>query len=235
MSIFRVKSVKIYTGQKKFTRTASVTNIRYVQRLQHWHWHWRSIPEDEGKYLKKENIFFLEEKKTRGKGGKYLEKISQGYWEVSVSVSVSRLLPIFGGFRYQFWRIWSRKKSLGFGFGEFGLGKKVSVSVSENLVSEKSLGFGFGKFGIRKKVSVSEKIGLGKKVSVSVSENLVSEKKYRFRFRKIWYWKKSLGIGFGKIWYRKKVSVLVSENLVSEKSLGIGFGQNFGIVIQWCW
>ena len=43
-------------------------------------------------------------------------------------------------------------------------------------------------------------------ISVSVSKNLVSEKKYRFRFR--------------KIWYRKK-------------SLGIGFGQNFGIVIQW--
>ena len=31
---------------------------------------------------------------------------------------------------------------------------------------------------------------------------------------------KSLGIGFRKIWYQKK-------------SLGIGFGQNFGIVIQW--
>ena len=33
MPIFRVKSVKIYTGQKKFTRTlsvASMTNIRYV-------------------------------------------------------------------------------------------------------------------------------------------------------------------------------------------------------------
>ena len=33
MPIFRVKSVKIYTGEKKFTRTpsmASVTNIRYV-------------------------------------------------------------------------------------------------------------------------------------------------------------------------------------------------------------
>ena len=55
------------------------------------------------------------------------------------------------------------KKSLGFGFGKFGLGKKVSVSVSENLVSEKS--FGFGKFGLEKKVSVL------------VSEKLVSEKK----------------------------------------------------------
>ena len=30
MPIFRVKSVKIYTGQKKFTRTPSVTNMRYV-------------------------------------------------------------------------------------------------------------------------------------------------------------------------------------------------------------
>ena len=34
------------------------------------------------------------------------------------------------------------EKSICFGFGKFGLGNEVSVSVSENLVSEKSLGFG---------------------------------------------------------------------------------------------
>ena len=68
----------------------------------------------------------------------------------------------------------------GFSFGEFGLGKK-------------SLSFAFGKYGLEKKVSVS------------VSENLVSEEKSWFRFRKFCYQK---------------------------KSLGIGFGQNFGIVIQ---
>ena len=50
-----------------------------------------------------------------------------------------------------------------------------------------------------------EKFGFGKKVSVSVSEKFGLGKKSWFRFR--------------KIWYRKK-------------SLGIGFGQNFGIVIQ---
>ena len=36
MPIFRVKSVKIYTGQKKFTRApsvASVTNMRYAHQL----------------------------------------------------------------------------------------------------------------------------------------------------------------------------------------------------------
>ena len=36
MPIFRVKSVKIYTGQKKFTRTpsvASVTNMRYELKV----------------------------------------------------------------------------------------------------------------------------------------------------------------------------------------------------------
>ena len=37
------------------------------------------------------------------------------------------LLPNFG--RFQFRRIWSRIKSLGFGFGKFGFGYKVSVSV----------------------------------------------------------------------------------------------------------
>ena len=96
-------------------------------------------------------------------------------------------------------------RSLGFGLGleTFANFLRVSVSVSENvvsekkyrfrfrknLVSEKSLGFGFRKFGIGKKS--------------------------RFRFRKIWSRKKSIGFGFGKIWSRKKVSVSVSENLVS--------------------
>ena len=63
------------------------------------------------------------------------------------------------------------------------------------------------KFGLGKKSRFRfQKIWYRKKVSVSVSENLVSEKKSRYRFRKIWYRKKSLGIGFGQI---------------------------FGIVIQW--
>ena len=42
-----------------------------------------------------------------------------------------------------------------FGFGECCFGKKVSVSVSEILVSEKRFSFVVGKFGIGKKVSVS--------------------------------------------------------------------------------
>ena len=64
------------------------------------------------------------------------------------------------------------------GFKTFANVLRVSVSVSENLVSEKSLGFGFERFGLENKsLSFSfVKFGLGKKVSVSVSENLVSEK-----------------------------------------------------------
>ena len=48
-------------------------------------------------------------------------------------------------------------RSLGFGLGleTFANFWRVSVLVSENLVLEKSLGFGFGKFGLGKKVSVS--------------------------------------------------------------------------------
>ena len=44
MPIFSVKSVKFYTGQKKFTWTpsvASVTNIRYVCTSFCWKWYWR--------------------------------------------------------------------------------------------------------------------------------------------------------------------------------------------------
>ena len=89
---------------------------------------------------------------------------------------------------------------------------RVSVSVSENLVSEKKSQF--------------RKIWSRKKVSVSVSESLVSTRKSRLR--KIWSQKKSLGFSFRefglwkkfrfrKIWSRKKVLVLVSENLISEK------------------
>ena len=41
--------------------------------------------------------------------------------------------------------------------------KKSRFRFRKNLVSDKSLGFGFGKFGLGRKVSVSEKFGLGKK------------------------------------------------------------------------
>ena len=64
------------------------------------------------------------------------------------------------------------------------LEKKVSVSVSENLVSEKSLGFGFGQFGLEIKYQFREnfvseishgfrKFVIGKKVSVSVSVKIL--------------------------------------------------------------
>merc|ERR1719284_1320791 len=83
-------------------------------------------------------------------------------------------------------------------------------------------GFRLATFSAEIDISVSKLLGFETfanflRVSVSVSENLVSEKKSRYRFRKIWYRKKSLGIGFGKfsirkkyryrfrkIWYRKK-------------------------------
>ena len=127
--------------------------------------------------------------------------------------SVSKLLPIFWGFRFRFRKIWYRKKSFSFGFGKFGIGKKVSVSE---------------KFGLGKK-SPFRKIWYWKK-SIGFGE-IWYRKKSQFRFPKTWYWKKN--IGFGEIRYRKKVAVSVSKNLILEKNIGIGFGQNIGIVIQW--
>ena len=67
---------------------------------------------------------------------------------------------------------WSRDfcqffNSLGIGIGKFGLGKKVSVSVSKNLVSEKKSRFRYRKIWSRKKslgIGI-EKFGLGKKVT----------------------------------------------------------------------
>ena len=71
---------------------------------------------------------------------------------------------------------------------------------------------GFREFGLGEKSPFwFWRIWSRKKISVSVSENLVSEKKSWFRFQRIWSRKKSLGF----------------------REFGFGFGQNFGIVIQW--
>ena len=78
------------------------------------------------------------------------------------------------------------------GFETFAKSLRVSVSVSENLVSEKK-----SRFRFRKKMVLE-------KVSVSVSENLVLEKKSRFRFRKNLVSEKSLGFGFGKFGFGKE-------------------------------
>ena len=93
----------------------------------------------------------------------------------------------------------------GFGFEKFGLGKKVSVSVSEKFGLRKKSWFRFWKIWSYKKVLVSEKFRFGNKS----------------RFRKICYRKKSPGFGFGKFgmgkksryrfrskfWYRHSVSL----------------------------
>ena len=66
-------------------------------------------------------------------------------------------------------------ESLGIGIEKFGLEKKVSVLVSENLVSEKKSRYR------------SRKIWSRKKVLVLVSEKFVSDKKSRSRYRsKFW-------------------------------------------------
>ena len=83
-----------------------------------------------------------------------------------------------------------RSLGLGLGLETFAKFLRVSVSVSKNLVSEKSLGFGFGKFGLGRKVSVSvsEKFGLGKKSRFRFRKIWYRKKKSRYRFRsKFWY------------------------------------------------
>ena len=65
---------------------------------------------------------------------------------VSVSVSENLVSDIKSRYRYR--KIWSRKKSLGIGIDKFGLVRKVSVLVSENLVSEKSLVISIKQIGL---------------------------------------------------------------------------------------
>ena len=121
----------------------------------------------------------LEEKKNRkGKGGKYLEKNYQklsrilrslgfgfglgletvaNFWRASVSFFEN--LVSEKKYRFCFPRIWSRKESIGFGFGKFSLGKKVSVS--ENLVSVKKSRYQFrSKFCYRHSVMKRVSAGL---------------------------------------------------------------------------
>merc|ERR1711954_438812 len=69
------------------------------------------------------------------------------------------------GFRFRFGKIWSRKKSLGFGFGKFGLGRKVSVSVSEKFGLGKKSRFRFRKIWYRKK---SLGIGFGQNFGIVI-------------------------------------------------------------------
>ena len=97
------------------------------QRLLLWRW-----PGGEENIRRGGISFFWERGKTELEEEENIWKC-QGYWEFSVSVSVSTL----------FRRIWSWEKSLGIGFGKFRLGKKVSVL--ENLVSEKKYWFWFRK------------------------------------------------------------------------------------------
>ena len=65
------------------------------------------------------------------------------------------------------------KKSLSFGFGKFGLGKKVSVLVSEKCGLGKKFRFWFHKIWSQKKSLGFGKFGIVKKVSVSVSVKIL--------------------------------------------------------------
>ena len=72
---------------------------------------------------------------------------------LKVSVSVSENLVSEKKSRFRFRKNLVSEKCLGFGFGKFGFGKKVSVSVSEKFGLRKSLGFGFGNLVSEKKKS----------------------------------------------------------------------------------
>ena len=85
------------------------------------------------------------------------------------------------------------------GFETFANFLKVSVSVSENLVSEKK-----SRFRLRKNLVSEKSLGFDFRKFGFV-------KKSRFQFRKKLVSEKSLGFGFGKFGLGRKVSVSVSE------------------------
>ena len=129
-------------------------------------WRWRSIrrrrkteKKKEGNIRRRRISFYVKEKKNKeGKGGKYLEMICP---KIIKSIEMSRFwsrswdfCQFLKGFGIGFGEFSLEKKSLGFGFREFGLRKsfsfrkfglrkKVSVLVSENLVSENKFQYRF--------------------------------------------------------------------------------------------
>ena len=113
----------------------------------------------------KENIwrrrisFFWRKRKPEEKGGniwkRYLKDIEKSQ------------------FRFQSRDFCQFSEGFGIGFQEFGLGKKVSVLVLENLVLEKKYLFRFRRIWSRKKSIGFGKFGLEKKVSVSVSVKIL--------------------------------------------------------------
>ena len=110
-------------------------------------------------------LFVLDHRRNQNVSYVNTYNISTSVWRLGLKTSRSQ----------EFCQFFS---SLSIGIRKFGLEKKVSVSVSENLVSEKSLSNGIDKFG------------LIRKVSVSVSENLVSEKSLGIVLRKFGLGKK---------------------------------------------
>ena len=129
-----------------------------------------------------------------------------------------------------------RKRRKIFGEGEylFSGGKENQRRKRREIFGEdlsrilRSLGFDHETFSNFWRVSVLVSENL---VSVLVLENLVSKKKSRFRKNLVS--EKSLGFGFGKFGLGRKASASVSKKFgIVKKSLGIGFGQIFGIVIQ---
>ena len=72
------------------------------------------------------------------------------------------------------------------------LSSEIDISVS------KLLGFETFAKSLRVSVSVSENLVSKKKAGVRVRKNLGLEKSLGFGFGKIWSWKKSLGFGFRK-------------------------------------
>ena len=120
------------------------------------------------------------EKNGKEKGGKYSERDITFFWRRKAEREKEENI-----WKWSLQNLSRIFRSLSFGLETFANFWRVLELVSENLVSrKKSLGFGFGEFGLGKKYWFRfQKIWSLKRVSVSVSENMVSEKKFRCRFR----------------------------------------------------
>ena len=103
---------------------------------------WRKRkPEEKGENIWKRYLKDIEKSQFRFQSRDFCQ-FSEGFGIAfqqfslgkEVSVLVLENLVFAKKYLFRFRRIWSRKKSLGFGFGEFGLGKNL---VLENWVSKK--------------------------------------------------------------------------------------------------
>jgi hypothetical protein len=135
-----------------------------------------------------------------------------------------------------FYLFWTQNVEHGWKAMSLGI---ITMTISSKKMLSKKVSDLFNFFHVSLMVLVSVSVSVSKillyKKSIGIGfEKFWYRKKYRIRFRKILVSKKVSVSVSEKIWYRKKYWIRYQKNLVSEKSFGFGFVQILGFVTHCC-